>query len=246
MKILILRFDAPLMSFGGTIIDNFGITQAYPSLSMICGMVANALGYHHRDFDKTQRLQERIRYASRCDRRGTRVQDYQTVDLGAEFMLDKNAWTTAGVLEERKGGSASTGTHIRYRDYWSDAVHTIALTLTPAQESPTIEQVAQALKEPERPLFIGRKPCLPAAPIFVDQLQAEDLLQALEQTPLHPRADKEKSFPAWWPATPGKADPNEPIQYMPVTDARDWKNQIHVGERWIAHGKIQIQPPEKS
>lgn len=241
MKIIILRFDAPLMSFGGVTVDNHGIIQPYPSLSMICGMVANALGYHHRDFDKTQRLQERIRYASRCDRRGMRIQDYQTADLTQDFMVANTTWTTNGVLEGRSGT-----THIRYRDYWSDAVHTIALTLTPAQESPTIEQVAQAIKEPERPLFIGRKPCLPAAPIFVDQLQAEDLLQALEQTPLHPRADKEKSFPAWWPATPGKADPNEPIQYMPVTDARDWKNQIHVGERWIAHGKIQIQPPEKS
>jgi len=35
MDILLLRFDAPLMSFGGPIVDNHGIIQTYPALSML-------------------------------------------------------------------------------------------------------------------------------------------------------------------------------------------------------------------
>jgi CRISPR system Cascade subunit CasD len=26
----------------------------------------------------------------------------------------------------------------------------------------------------------------------------------------------------------------------PVTDRRDWTNQIHVGQRWIAHGTLSF------
>jgi len=170
MDILLLRFDAPLMSFGGPIVDNHGIIQTYPALSMICGLLANALGYDHYEFADLQRLQERLQYACRQDRPGTRLRDYQTVDLGQEFMSDDLAWTTWGSLERRKGGTASSGTQIRYRDYWADAMYTVALTLDPLDESPTIDDLEQALRTPERPLFIGRKPCLPAERLLLGRV----------------------------------------------------------------------------
>ena len=70
MDVLILRFDAPLMSFGAPIVDNQGEIQPYPALSMMTGLLGNALGFDHSEFDRLERLQERLRYASRQDRRG--------------------------------------------------------------------------------------------------------------------------------------------------------------------------------
>ena len=236
MDILLLRFDAPLMSFGGPIVDNHGVIQTYPALSMICGLLGNALGYDHHEFADLQRLQERLRYACRQDRPGTRLRDYQTVDLGQEFMSDDLAWTTWGSLERRKGGRASSGTQIRYRDYWADAMYTVALTLDPLDESPTIDDLEQALRTPERPLFIGRKPCLPAERLLLGRVQATDLLDPLSDRRW---ATSSGSYSAWWPAHPS----NE-VNYRPITDARDWANQIHVGERWIAMGKINVQAKE--
>lgn len=243
MDILILRLDAPLMSFGAPIVDRHGEIQSYPALSMISGMLGNALGYDHSDFDKLQRLQERLQYASRQDRAGQEIQDYQTVDLSQDFMRDKNGWTTEGWLDKRKGGAASKGTHIRLRDYRADSIHTASLTLQPADEAPTIDDLQKALQHPERPLFIGRKTCLPASPLFIKRMQAENLAKALQKIPLAKRADKRNSYPAWWPVDEEGDHPKANIE-QPVTDRRDWANQIHTGERWIAHGEIQVQTQE--
>jgi CRISPR system Cascade subunit CasD len=242
MNVLLLRLEAPLMSFGAPIVDRYGKIQPYPALSMICGLLGNALGYDHAETDRLQRLQERLRYGSRRDRSGTRMRDYHTVDLGLPHMDDDLGWTTRGELEKRKGGKASSGTHIRLRDYWADAAHTVALTLDPPGESPTIDAVQQALRRPERPLFIGRKTCLPAAPMLLGRVEAEDLREALRRAPLPPDAGSNEKLTAWWPTEPGTDEPR--AARRPVTDARDWANQIHVGERWIARGEIDVCPKE--
>lgn len=243
MEVLILRLDAPLISFGAPIIDRHGKVQPYPALSMIAGMLGNALGYDHSDFEKLGSLQNRLRYASRQDRAGQPLRDYQTVDLSQEFMLDQNAWTTQGWLDKRKGGSSSKGTHIRLRDYRADSIHTVALTLQPEDESPTIEELQQALQYPERPLFIGRKTCLPAMPLFVSKIQCGSLTEALQKAPLSKRADQRGRYPAWWPVDED-GNQHKADMEQPVTDRRDWKNQIHVGERWIAKGEIEIKTEE--
>lgn len=243
MDVLVLRLDAPLMSFGAPIIDRHGKVQAYPALSLIAGLLGNAMGYEHGDFDKLNQLQNCLSYASRQDRAGQQIRDYHTVDLSQDFMRDDNAWTTQGWLDERKGGAASKGTHIRLRDYHADAVHTVALTLDPANEEPDLDQIEHALQNPERPLFIGRKTCLPATPLFMTQMEADSLVNALEKVPLHERADNRKTYTAWWPVD-DKEHHTKPEMEQPVTDRRDWANQIHVGERWIARGEIKIKKEE--
>lgn len=237
MDVLILRFDAPMMSFGAPIVDKHGEIRPFPARSMIAGLIGNALGFDHSEFDKLQNLQERIRHASRQDRRGKKIQDYQTVDLSKPYMDDDRAWTTRGKLEQRKGGSASSGTHIRLRDYWADATHTVALTLATRESGPGLSDIEEALQEPERPLFIGRKPCLPARNLLEDRLEAESLLSALEEVPLADDADSRDEHRAWWPVEPNTSKPGA----EPITDERDWANQIHVGERWIATGEIEVR-----
>ena len=237
LEILALRFDAPLMSFGGVAVDNLGVTQDFPALSMMTGLLANALGFDHAQVAEHQALQQRIRYASRCDRGGTRLQDYQTVDLGQDFLVG-TGWTTRGKAQGRDGAS-SKGTHIRYRDYHADSIHTVALTLLPEPDGPTLDEVANCLQEPARPLFLGRKCCLPAAPIFLGRLQGNTLFDALCQIPLPPpaRRDPGPTYRAWWPDTDGE---NHPGRSLMVSDHRDWANQVHVGQRNIKEGFITV------
>lgn len=245
MDVLLLRLEAPLMSFGAPIVDQHGEIQPYPARSMMAGLLANALGFDHSEFDRLERLQGRLSHASRQDRQGREIEDYQTVDLSQPFMDESRAWTTRGQLEERKGGSASTETHIRYRQYWADAIHTVAVTLDSPSETPQIGEVEHALSHPERPLFIGRKTCVPARPLVIGQREAATLVDALREAPLASRADRRPSgrYPMWWPTQP---DPDQDGQRegenlrKPVTDYRDWANQIHVGERWIAQGELPV------
>lgn len=236
--VLWIRFDAPLMSFGGIRVDERGPTAPFPQQAMVTGLLANALGYHHREHERLQRLQERLHYAARRDRRGSLMTDFQTVDLGQDFL--RQGWTTFHAPEGRAGGPAKTGTHIRHREYWANAVFTLAVTLDPPGEAPRLEDCAKALREPARPLFLGRKPCLPAAELVFDTGRATSLADALRQVPLHHRAqDEDGTFAAWWPEAGEPKPPAGEGRLIPLTDERDWQNQVHVGRRFVWESRIR-------
>lgn len=226
MTFSILRFEAPMMSFGAPIVSEEGRIQPFPALSMITGLVANALGYDRSEAERHERLQEAISYAVREDVSGEKVEDYQTADLGLPHMQAKSkkesvAWTTWGHLDQRGSGNTDT-TNIRNREYWADAVYTVALHV----DGLPAEKIEDALIRPERPLFIGRKPCLPAKRLFQGTVEAASPKAALQDPSTIPTNEKgEKIDPAriWYESDDG----------TPVTDARDWTNQIHVGERRV-------------
>ena len=239
MQILLIRFDAALMSFGDVRVDSRGPTRDHPGLGQLTGLLGNALGYDHADHQKLARLQDRLRLASRCDRPGERQLDYQTVDLGQDFM--REGWTTSGSPEGRKGGSASTGTHIRQRIYHAGRVQTLAIALDPPAESPTVAELGAALDAPARPLFLGRKPCLPAGRLNLGLIAADTLLTALQQAPRwrHRAQAAATSLTAWWPEDPAVTAPPA-SQLSAVVDERDWVGQVVVGRRLVRCGRIVV------
>lgn len=239
MDVILLRLDAPLMSFGGVVVDQVGTTEVFPARSMLTGMLANALGYEHGDPEPTQRLQERLRFATRRDRRGIPLRDFHTVDLGQSFLV-KTGWTTLNRIERRTGASSRT-THIRDREYIADAVYSIAFALDPADESPDLDALEEAIQAPARPLFLGRKTCLPAAPILLGRVEASGVRNAL--CTLSRIGDRGDFGPLglWSPTGGGREE--EGSRLIPVTDERDWTNQIHVGRRFLRHEIIN--PPEE-
>lgn len=236
-NILLLRLDAPLMSFGAPVVDERGKIQPFPAQSLLTGLLANALGVDRGEHEKLERLQRRLRYAVREDRRGQKITDFQTVDLTTPHMSEY-VWTTAGAKKRRTGKDRE----ILYRDYWADAVYTVALTLDPASESPTLADVSSALSHPARPLFIGRKTCLPASSLHMLCAKAENLVEALQNAPLVACADKpdDQKYSMWWPAPSHERSRDERAHRQSVTDRRDWKNQIHVGERWVHSDRIVV------
>ncbi len=239
--VLILRLDAPLMSFGGVRVDASGVTLEFPALSMIAGLLGNALGYDHRDVEMLSSLQRRLRYAVRCDRPGVLLADFQTVDITLPFM-EGPGWTTRGAPEARGGGAETRANlHIRNREYWADAVYTVALALEPEDAAPDLAALEQALREPERPLFIGRKPCLPAAPLLVGRRRAGSILEALAATPRLGR-DRERGSGALRAWVSEGEQAGGPTREIAVTDERDWANQIVVGRRIVL--QTMLNPPE--
>lgn len=224
------------MSFGAPMIDQNGVVQRFPALSMLTGLIANALGWEHKEFDKLASFQERLRYAARIDRQGEALIDYQTVDLGQDWMKPENAgWTTRGKIAVRTGASGGD-THQRYRHYRADSVHTVALTLV-GGEDPTLDHIKSALREPARPLFIGRKSCLPAMPILIGEMQVPSLVAAIATTPRVARGDAGPLPATWWDGD--DALEADGLSYVvAVTDERDWRNQIHVGRRLMREGRV--------
>lgn len=177
---LLLRLEAPLMSFGATAVDHRRPVQAWPAVSMLTGLLANALGWQRSDVQALDALQARTRWAARIDRAGTALNDFQT----AQLSKDDKGWTTRGVVEDRDGGADSyKSPHLRSRDYRADASVLVALRLEPAQQSPTLQELAAALDRPARPLFLGRKGCPPATRIAQGLVQAADAVAAVRAAP---------------------------------------------------------------
>lgn len=234
MDCLILRFDAPLMSFGGVMVDQHNPTDLFPGLALLTGLFANALGWQHRDADRLDALQARLRFAARWDVAPERLMDYHTVDLGQDFLCD-TGWTTRGMREDRKGGTASQGTHIRYRHYLANGLATLAVALADDSQ-PDLDALEAALRAPSRPLFLGRKACLPASPILLERRDAATLRAALEATPPVPGRTSEQALLACWPENEG----HEGGQVVEVYDRRDWRNQLHTGSRRMVHGHLRL------
>lgn len=228
---LVLRLEAPLLAFGGVRIDQIGPTRDFPALSMLTGLLANALGLRRTDFAAHQALQDRLVFAA-----GLPVDDGNRILLDVQnARLDGSGknWTTRGAPEGRGGGSYGAP-HRRYRSYLMDACALVVLRLAdPADQpdQPDPDRLAAALQRPARPLFIGRKPCLPATPLFQGFVQADGAHAALHEaapTPLR----------AIWPAGEGPMDGPLVDRIIDLADLRDWTSGLHSGSRRIVEGRV--------
>jgi len=219
------------MAFGGETIDNFGIIRDFPALSMVTGLLANALGWRREETGKHDRLQERLVLGARLERPGTRLQDNQN----ARLSKNDKGWTTKGKPEERAGGAGTyESPHRRFRDYHADLSLLVAVRLEPGNEAPTLDDLAAALDHPARPLFIGRKPCLPSCRLFAGWHEGESVLHVLRSVPL-PNGSPEGAR-LQWPDGEGTL-PGDRV--LDLCDERNWTSGVHGGWRPVREGRIR-------
>ena len=128
---LVLRLDAPLMSFGGVAIDQVGPVRDFPAASMLTGLIGNAFGWHWSDSAAHQTMQDRLVFAARREREGVLLTDTQNAQIAK---ADKG-WTTYGMPEGRDGASYDAP-HRRLRDYQADLSVTVVLRLHRATVRP--------------------------------------------------------------------------------------------------------------
>ncbi len=220
------------MSFGGETVDNYGIIRAFPAASMLTGLLANALGLRRIERESHQGLQDRLVFAARIDREphgGLEMRDFQT----AEINKTEQGWTTRGHPEGRRGGTFRN--HLRYRDYFADMKVTVALRLGPGAEEPSLEDIAAALVEPARPLFVGRKPCIPSVQTFGGYSDGGTALAALLAWPLANEGPGTEAVRTIWPDGEGVEEVRVNRRYM-LTDQRNWLSGLHGGGRAICEG----------
>jgi len=248
---LVLRLEAPLLAFGGVTIDQVGITRDFPAASMLTGLLANALGWQRTEWQAHQDLQDRLVFGVRRDRENDTgiLTDMQNARL---FAKDAG-WTTYGIPEGRNKNSPSFGVedrilskklgkyliHRRQRDYHADACVTVVLRLEPVADSPDLDAIAAALDRPARPLFIGRKPCLPSCPLRVDIINAPSAYEALRKVP----SANAQSGPlrALWPEHEGPTEGRHVHRIVALPDLRNWKTGLHGGTRLVVEGAVDVE-----
>jgi CRISPR system Cascade subunit CasD len=238
---LILRLASPLIAFGGESIDNYGVIREFPALSMVTGLLANALGWDRGDDTAHNMLQQRLRMATALEDGGRQLRDYQTAEL---FESDAG-WTTFGKPEGREKSPSYTPNALgrksltlqRYRDYYADLTAWVVLRLDPVDESPTLDTVAAALDKPARPLFIGRKPCVPTSRLVAGWLEADSLLGALQILAQQNRS-AQSGLRAQWPEGEGELPQDRRLD---VCDERNWTSGVHGGWRPVREGLVRAR-----
>lgn len=214
------------MSFGAPAIDRHRPTGDHPGRAQITGLFANALGWERTGFGALTALQSGLRVASRVDRAGSSFQDLQTVDFG-QPRLNGTGWTTRGEVQTRSGAAENqVGTYLRYRHYLADAAVTALVTVTP-EAGVTLNQLEQALRRPERPLFLGRAVCPPSMPMYdpvTPQVEGSSWVSCFDQLPLFD--DHDEVIRYWLPADPADEDDDSMVR---TWDVADWSGQAHRG-----------------
>jgi CRISPR-associated protein Cas5/CasD, subtype I-E/ECOLI len=241
---LMLDLEAPLVAFGGVAIDQLGLTRDFPAQSMLTGLFANAFGWTRTDWRAHQDLQDRLVFAARIDRE--RAAGLLTDTQNAKLEKNDRGWTTWGVPEGRDGASYSAP-HRRWRDYHTDAHVVVALRLAPSDAGPDLEALAAALDRPARPLFIGRKPCLPSGPLLPAEadgrfVTAPDAHTALARRVLREADAKDASPPrlrALWPLGEGPETTGNLVnRVVDLPDLRNWRTGLHGGVRKVVEGFV--------
>jgi CRISPR system Cascade subunit CasD len=225
MDVLVLHLEGPMVAFGDVMVDNLGRIADVPTTSALTGLIGNALGFDRTDINVLARLQDRLRFACRVDARGPRITDMQTAQLakGDEW------WTTHGVVGRDGGAATYNSPHIRYRDFDTDVRLTVACALDPADETPTVRTVANAFERPARPLFVGRKSCLPTRPMLGEVLVAESLLDALRQVPWSVGQIREQVPSEVLVRLPADETAPPKLPYHQMADRRNWTAGPHMG-----------------
>ena len=228
---LIMVLQAPLIAYGDEAIDRKRPTDNFPGLAMLTGLLGNALGYRRQDADELQELQRRVAYAVRTesDHPNNRIRDFHTAQLG----IDDKAWTTYGKPEGRTGDRKNpVVTETRALDYMTETASVVALTLREPSTTPLLEELAEALQKPARPLFIGRKCCIPERPVFETIISADSATDALY---LIPGVTGQTNAQAQWDEQ-GHHYSFKMTHETWVSDLKDWGNGIHVGRRQVRRG----------
>lgn len=161
---LFLRLEAPLQSWGERARWSIRDTALEPTKSGVVGMLGCAVGIS--DDEALRELSRALRVGVRCDRPGTIIEDYHTVVGGvmsAEGKVKRNATTK------------EPETVVSQRSYLCDASFLVAVQSAPEW----IARLAEAVQAPHWPIFLGRKCCVPARPVFDGTSYHESLEDAL-------------------------------------------------------------------
>ena len=227
---LVIRLEAPLMAFGGVAIDQVGPTRDFPAASMLTGLFANALGLSWSDRAAHQALQDRLVFGARHERE-PRAAGVLTDSQNAQLAKTDQRWTTFGVPEGRRG-SSHDAPHRRARDFLVDAVVRVVLRLDRPRAEPTLKVLADALDRPARPLFIGRKPCLPACRLM-DGWTDGDTAHAALCSLSGPGPCR-----ALWPVGQGPEADGSVDGVFELADMRNWHSGLHGGLRRVVQGYV--------
>jgi CRISPR system Cascade subunit CasD len=170
---LLFHLYGPMAAWGDTAVGEFRPSHEHPTRSAVLGLAAAALGIRRHEQDRLQALERSCRVAVRLDAPGEVLRDYHTTQVPPEQRKVRYYTRRDELL------ASKLHTILSQRDYRTDAAASIALSAT---DKPPIslQQIADALRRPKLPLYLGRKSCPLALPLNPRLIEANDLKEAFD------------------------------------------------------------------
>jgi len=237
---LLLRLAGVMQSWGTSSRLQLRRTDVYPSKSGVLGLLLCAMGV--RRGESRGKLEElsALRMGVRVDRGGTVDWDYHTA--GAKIGIRQ-----AGAKgPKRTAKTRELEPQLSRRQYLYDASFLVALLGEPQ----TIAECASYLdgtRGPVWPVFLGRKCCIPAEPVFVRTGNFHSLADALTSVPWRPRVKAidspdpplilEKKLDVHVEHSPGSPPPDGGTLVYDVPRAFGF---FDYGPRWVVHGQVTV------
>lgn len=168
---LALRLEGPLQSWGFEDRFNRRKTGSLPTKSALLGLCCAALGAGRGSEEEKEWLPRLNKLE--CLVIDTRESDARPMRRMEDFHTVQNTRTADGKIKE---------THITRRTYLNDATFAALLS----GDAATLNELKEALADPVWGVWLGRKACIPSAPVLAGVFDTEDaaLAQVLNSRPL--------------------------------------------------------------
>lgn len=239
MAFLVFQLQAPLAAWGSTAVGDYRGTDAYPSVSGIFGLLAAALGLRREQEHEHQQLSQGYGVAIGVLSAGTLMRDYHTVQMPGQSRMKGRPHATR--RDELAHPRSALTTIISQRDYRENAGWLVGLQ-EKAQAPYSLDQLGDALTQPKFVLYLGRKSCPLAAPLYPRVLQVDSAMAAFAAFAAEHSEACQAHRDRWG---------NAPVEALPALSRLVWCDGIDPGvdeasltavrkDRLISRGKWQF------
>lgn len=193
MDYLVFQLQAPLAAWGEPAVGEYRGSAAHPGESALLGLLAAALGVERDDEAALQALQRGYLFAVGVQSTGKLLRDYHTAQVpGRSTMKGRPHATRADELAVPRH---ELNTILSTRDHRQDAACLVAMQAR--SDAPHgLSMLADALRAPRFVLYLGRKACPLATPLWPQVVTAASARNALSayrellQARITPHADR--------------------------------------------------------
>lgn len=178
MEFLVFQLQAPLSSWGDMAVGEYRGSYEHPGESALIGLLGAALGLRREDEPAHAALREGYEFAVGMQSGGKLLRDYQTAQVPGRAALKGRPHATR--RDELAVPKHDLNTVLSTRDYRQDGASIVAVQPRHGA-SYTLEALADALRRPRFVLYLGRKSCPPAAPLYPQIIAADSARSVFDE-----------------------------------------------------------------
>lgn len=169
MQFLVFQLQGPLAAWGEPAVGEFRGSADYPGESALIGLIGAALGIRRDDEGGHSALRAGYGFAVGVQSPGRLLRDYHTAQVPGRSSLKGRPHATR--RDELAVPRHELNTILSTRDYRQEAACLVAVQSFEGAPH-TLDELADGLRLPRFVLYLGRKSCPPAAPLFPQVINA--------------------------------------------------------------------------